>query len=223
MPNETITINTELRERTGTRFAQRLRKTGRLPGVIYGQDDAPTSISLDEKEVLEHLQAGARVVSLTVGGNSETCLVKDLQFGYLGDNVIHIDFARVNLDQVVTVNVPVNTFGAPKLASEIGAMLEVIRNEIEVECKVSDIPTEIRVDITEMGEALTVGDIDYPAGVKPMLEPEKHIVHITFIKEEEAEGEEAAVDADGAEPEVISKDKLDGDGDGDESGGESDG
>ena len=219
MTNERITIETELRERTGTRFAQRLRKAGRLPGVIYGQGDSPTSISLDEKEVLGHLHAGARVINLNVGGSSETCLVKDLQFGYLGDNVIHIDFARVNLDQVVTVNVPVTTVGTPKLAGETGAMLEVVRNEIEVECKVSDIPTEIRVDITEMGEALTVGDLDYPAGVKPTLEPEKHIVHITFVKEEEAEGEEAAVDAEGAEPEVISKDKSDDDG-GDAGGGD---
>ena len=56
-----------------------------------------------------------------------------------------------------------------------------------------------RITIAQLN--LTVGDIDFPAGVTPMLEPEKHIVHITFIKEEEAEGEEAAVDADGAEPE----------------------
>lgn len=222
MTNERITIDTELRERTGTRFSQRLRKAGRLPGVIYGHGGEPTSISLDEKELLGHLHAGARVLNLTVGGSSETCLVKDLQFGYLGDNVIHIDFARVNLDQVVTVNVPVTTIGTPKLAGETGAMLEVVRTEIEVECKVSDIPSEIRVDITEMGEALTVGDIEYPAGVTPTLEAEKHIVHITFVKDEEAEGEEAAVDAEGAEPEVISKDK--GDDAGDDAGdGESDG
>ena len=215
MSNDTITLETELRERTGTRFAQRLRKTGRLPGVIYGQGDAPTSISLDEKEILRHLHEGARVLNLTVGGSSETCLVKDLQFGYLGDNVIHIDFARVNLDQVVTVNVPVTTFGTPKLAGEAGAMLEVVRAELEVECKVSDIPNEIRVDITEMDEVLSVGDLELPAGVTPTLEAEKHIVHITFVKEEEAEGEEAGVDADGAEPEVISKDKGDDDGEGD--------
>ncbi|MAB83320.1 MAG: 50S ribosomal protein L25 [Phycisphaerae bacterium] len=211
MTNEQISIEAEVRERTGTRFTQRLRKSGRLPGVIYGQETTPTSISLDEKEMLVHLHSGARVMSLNVSGKTETCLVKDLQFGFLGDNVIHIDFARVNLDQIVTVNVPVITTGTPKLAGDAGAMLEVIRNEIEVECKVSDIPSEIRVDITEMGEALTVGDLEFPAGVKPTIEPEKHIVHITIVKDEEAEGEEAGVDAEGAEPEVISKDKGDDD------------
>ena len=218
MSNDTITLETELRERTGTRFAQRLRKSGRLPGVIYGQGDSPTSISLDEKELLKHLHDGQRVLKLTVDGSSETCLVKDLQFGYLGDNVIHIDFTRVNLDQVVTVNVPITTVGTPKLAGEAGAMLEVVRTEIEVECKVSDIPNEIRVDITEMDEVLSVGDLELPSGVTTTLEAEKHILHITLVKEEEAEGEEAGVDADGAEPEVISKDKGDDEGDGDGEG-----
>jgi len=208
MTTDKISINADIRERTGTRFSQRLRNTGRLPGVIYGKDTNPTSVSLDEKELLEHLHAGARVLHLNVAGSDETCLVKDLQFGYLGDNVIHVDFARVNLDQVVTVNVPVTTVGKPKLASEPGAMVETVRTEIEVVCKVSDIPHEIRVDITEMEEAITVGDLEFPAGVEPTLEPDKHIVHITFVKEEEAEGEEAEVDAEGEEPEVIAKEKT---------------
>lgn len=212
MSTDKISIKTEVRERTGTRFSQRLRNSGRLPGVVYGRNINPTSISVDEKELLGHLHAGARVIHLEIAGNHETCLVKDLQFGYLGDNVIHVDFAKVNLEQIVTVNIPVTMTGMPKLASETGAMLETIRNEIEVECKVRDIPNEIKVDLTEMGEALTVGDLEFPAGVTPTLEADKHIVHITFVKEEEAEGEEAQVDAEGAEPEVITKDKSEEDG-----------
>jgi large subunit ribosomal protein L25 len=207
MAKDTTTIATEPRERTGTRYAERLRKAGRLPAVVYGQDTAPSHVSVDERELLDHLHMGVRVIELQGAAGSDTCLVKDLQFGYLGDNVIHVDFARVDLNQVVTVNVPIKTNGAPKLASEPGAMLETVRNEIEVECKVSDIPTEITVDLTDMGEALTVGDLPLPDGVKAMLEDDKHIVHITFVKEEEAEGEEAEVDADGSEPEVITEKK----------------
>ena len=220
MAKETTKITTEPRERTGTRYADRLRKSGRLPAVVYGQETAPSHVSVDERELLDHLHMGVRVLELQNAGGSDTCLVKDLQFGYLGDNVIHVDFARVNLSQIVTVNVPINTHGAPKLASEPGAMLETIRNEIEVECKVSDIPTEIVVDLTDMGEALTVGDLPLPDGVKAMLEDDKHIVHITFVKEEEAEGEEAEVDADGSEPEVITEKKEEAapEGDGGEEG-----
>jgi len=223
MTTDKISINVDVRERTGTRFSQRLRSSGRLPGVIYGKNTDPTSVSIDEKELLGHLQAGARVLHLQVAGSDETCLIKDLQFGYLGDNVIHVDFARVNLDQIVTVNVPITTVGKPKLAAESGAMVETVRPEIEVVCKVSDIPQEIRVDLTEMVEAITVGDLELPPGVKPTLEPDKHIVHITFVKEEEAEGEEAAVDAEGDEPEVIAKEKTEEDGGDDSADGDDEG
>ena len=212
MTNDTITIDTQARERTGTRYANRLRKSGRLPAVVYGANMDPLHVSVDEEELLGHLHNGARVVNLNVASGTETCLVKDLQFGFLGDNVIHVDFASVNLDQVVTVNITVNTVGTPKLASEPGAMVETVRNEIEVQCKVSDIPNEILVDITEMEEAITVADLPLPPGVTPTLEGDKHIIHITFVKEEEPEAEEAEVDAEGQEPEVITKAKEDEDG-----------
>ena len=211
MTTDTITLPVERRERTGTRYAQRLRQSGRLPAVVYGQETAPVHVSVDERELLDQLHAGARVIELQSENGTETCLVKDLQFGYLGDNVIHVDFARVNLDQVVTVNIPITTIGTPKLAGEAGAMLETVRNEIEVQCKVSDIPSEIKVDITEMSEALTVGDLPLPSGVTPTLEADKHIVHITFVKEE-AEGEEADVDAAGDGPEVITEKKDESEG-----------
>ena len=210
MSKETITLPVERRERTGSRYSDRLRRAGRLPAVVYGQQTDPVHISVDERELLDHLHAGARVIELKSENGTETCLVKDLQFGYLGDNVIHVDFARVNLDQIVTVNIPITTIGTPKLAGETGAMLETVRNEIEVQCKVSDIPNEIKVDITEMDEALTVGDLPLPPGVTAMLEDDKHIVHITFVKEE-AEGEEADVDAAGDEPEVITEKKEESD------------
>jgi len=209
MTNETITIDTQARERTGSRYANRLRKAGRLPAVVYGAKIDTKHVSVDEEELIGHLQSGLRVVNLNVENDTETCLVKELQFGFLGDNIIHVDFAAVDLDQVVTVNVAVNTVGTPKLASEPGAMLETVRNEIEIQCKVSDIPTEILVDITEMEEAITVADLPMPPGVTTALEGDKHIIHITFVKEEEVEAEEAEVDADGQEPEVITKAKED--------------
>ena len=217
MSKQTIILPVERRERTGSRYADRLRRSGRLPAVVYGQQTDPVHVSVDERELLDHLHAGARVIELQSENGTETCLVKDLQFGYLGDNVIHVDFARVNLDQVVTVNIPITTTGSPKLASEPGAMLETVRNEIEVQCKVSDIPTEIKVDLTDMGEALTVGDLPLPSGVTAMLEDDKHIVHITFVKEE-AEGEEAEVDAAGDEPEVITEKKEEADAPAEEGG-----
>ena len=104
MAHETPTINATTRDQLGTRYSKRLRKTGRLPGVIYGHKANPVAISVDEKETLTVLKKGAHVINVAIDGKQpETCLIKDLQFGYLGDNVIHVDFARVDLNEEVAV------------------------------------------------------------------------------------------------------------------------
>src|SRR5438046_2509812 len=98
MKQETPTIAATKRQRVGSRYSQRLRKSGQLPGVIYGHKTEPLSITIGEKETLAVLKHGAHVVNVALeGGQPETCLVKDVQYGYLGDNVIHIDFTRVDL------------------------------------------------------------------------------------------------------------------------------
>ncbi len=211
MGSETPTISVETREKTGTRYAERLRKAGRLPAVIYGKGQDPIHVSVDQNEMLDALHNGAHVVDISVDGKgNDTCLVKDLQFGWLGDNLIHLDMTRVDMNEVVTINLPVTLVGNAKIASAAGAVLEVIRREIEVTCKVSDIPGELKYDITEMGEVFTIGDLPLPEGVTPVLELEKHICHVTFMQDEEAEGEATDVDADDAQPEVITKAKEDG-------------
>lgn len=206
MGHDTPNIDVATRERTGTRYARRLRDSGRLPAVIYGQGGGPVHVSADSEDLLRSLREGGHVMEVCIDGDqTETCLVKDLQFGHLGDDVVHVDFARVNLDQVVAVNVPVSLSGEAKGTKAEGAMLVVIRSEIEVRCKVKDIPSEIKADITELEEALTIGELDLPDGVEAVLEDEKHICHITIkaLEEEETAGEETDVDAEGAEPEVI--------------------
>jgi len=209
MGHETPTITVAKRERTGTRYAKRLRDAGRLPAVIYGGGGEPTHVSLDAIEAIDHLRTGVHVMEVSVDGDdTNTCLIKELQFGHLGDDLVHIDFARVDLDQYVTVNVPVNLTGTAAGTKQEGAMLVVIRSEIEVRCKVRDIPSEITANISEMMDAITVGELALPAGVEALLDPEKHIAHIAIKAEEEVEETDAEaieVDTDEAEPEVITE------------------
>jgi large subunit ribosomal protein L25 len=209
MSNETPQVKIELREKLGTRYAQRLRKNGRLPASIYGAGSDPVSVSVDEKEIITHLRHGSHVMELDNGdGSPATVLVKDLQFGYLGDNLIHIDFARVNLTQVVKVNAKLEIIGQPTQSSEIGAMLEIIRPEIEIECMVKDIPGSILVDLSTVEEIFTVGDLELPDGVKVMLDEARHIAHISFVKEEVVEEpvEVETVEGEESAPEVIGDD-----------------
>ena len=209
MSNETPQVKIELREKLGTRYAQRLRKNGRLPASIYGAGSDPVSVSVDEKEIITHLRHGSHVMELDNGdGSPATVLVKDLQFGYLGDNLIHIDFARVILTQVVKVNAKLEIIGQPTQSSEIGAMLEIIRPEIEIECMVKDIPGSILVDLSTVEEVFTVGDLELPDGVKVMLDEARHIAHISFVKEEVVEEpvEVETVEGEESAPEVIGDD-----------------
>lgn len=208
MTQDTPTISAQQRDRVGSRYAQRLRKEGRLPAVIYGHKEDPIPVSVDAKEILTHLRYGGHVLNIAIDGNStQTCLVKDIQFGYLGDNVIHIDFARVNLDEEVTVNVTLHFIGEPQLLSTAGAVLSHPMTELEIICRVDAIPDEIRVDLSEMEQALHVSDIKLPPGVRTEVDPALPIAQITLVQEEEAEGEAAEVAAEGAEPEVITESK----------------
>ena len=208
MSSDNPTLTAEPREKTGTRYSQRLRNAGRLPAVVYGQKETPEAISLDSEEILKALHGGAHVVDLKIGKSKKaTCLVKDLQFGCLGDDVIHIDFTRGNLDQEVTVRVSLEFFGEAPEAKKPGAVLRSEQSDLEVICQVRAIPDSIRVDLSQMETTLTVADIELPPGVRCDADPTSPVASITFVQEEEEVGEEAEVTAEGAEPEVITESK----------------
>jgi large subunit ribosomal protein L25 len=207
MSKNTPTLKAAPRERLGSRYAKRLRTSGKLPGVLYGHGTAPMSITLDEKETITSRKAGAHVVKLAMeGGSTETCLVKDLQFGWMGDNVIHVDLARVDLDEVVTVKVRLQFVGTPESAKKPGAVLTHDVTELEIECKVRDIPEEIRVDLGGItADVYTVSEFKLAEGLKAVTDPHAALSRVVTIAEE-AEGEAAAPTA-GAEPEVLTAKK----------------
>ena len=207
MAHETPIVKIELRNRLGTTYARRLRKNGRLPATIYSKGTDPLSVSVDEKEIVSYLKGGSHVMELDNGdGNPTTVLVKDLQFGFLGDNLIHLDFTRVNLKQVVTITMAIEFSGQPTNASATGAVVEIPRPEIEIECMVKDIPNIIKVDLSTVEEVFTIGDLELPDGVKAILDSKRHVAHVTFIQEEVVEIEETDVEEDGeVTPEVISE------------------
>ena len=200
MSAQTPTLQATIRDRKGTRYARRLRAEGRLPAVIYGQGTDPMSITLDHIETVRHLQSGSHVFEISFDDKSaaETCLVKDLQFGWLGDDLIHIDLTRVNLDQKVDVKVRIHFIGEPEhLGTITGGSMAYDMTELEINCKVRDIPEEILVKLEQMsGEELTIADLDLPSGCEATGEPGGRVCHIAIQEEETDEpveaGEEAA-------------------------------
>jgi large subunit ribosomal protein L25 len=210
MSKETPTLVAKKRDRLGTRYARRLRAAGELPANLFGHGSAPIPISLNEHEATYALKRGAHVLSLKFeDGQTDTVLVKDLQFGFLGDNVIHMDLARVNLDETVTVKVRLAFIGTPEAAKKPGAILVHDMPEIEVSCKVRDIPEEIKIDLSHMGDALTVAELKLPAGIAAASDPEAIVCRIEMVMEEEAAAEAATPDAKAA-PEVLTAKKEEG-------------
>lgn len=191
MSHHTPSVTAEQRERVGTRYSQRLRKAGRLPAVVYGHKQDPVSVSVDGKAMVQHLEHGNRVFELAIeGGVTETVLVRDLQFGYMGDNVVHIDFARVDLNEEVTVNVHLHFVGTPAEAMKPGAVVQTDHVEIPITTTVANIPEQIRVDLSTMeGSTLTAGEVELPADCVLAEDPGTSIVSISVVAEE-AEGEE---------------------------------
>lgn len=211
MASTTPTVAATLRERLGTRYTRRLRAQGLLPVVIYGHGEKPVSAAVNAKEMLGHLHHGSHVITVALGGASQTCLVKDLQFGYLGDDVIHVDLARVNLDEIVRVNVRIEFFGECAAAKKPGAVLTHDMAELAINCKVRDIPESVRADLSAMqGDMLSAGDLKLPAGITLAIDAHAPVARVITIAEEAA-GEAAAPAAGEAAPAADAK--KDGDGD----------
>ena len=200
---QTAQITAKSRSELGSRANKRLRDAGMIPGVIYGHKEAVVTVTLPKKETENHLKHGAHVFDLAVEGKSEKCLVKEVQYDHLGIEVIHVDFARVSLDEKVKVTVPLELKGEPK-GEKDGGVLQQIINELEVECLVTDIPDKITFNVSEMklDDVIHIKELPVPQGVRILQDGDLIAVQVREVKEEEV----APVAAEGeAEPEVIGK------------------
>ena len=204
MAVQTAKISVQNRTELGSRAMGRLRATGIMPAVIYGHKQAVLPIKMNRKEITNHIDKGSHVFELDVEGATETVLIKDAQYDYLGTFLIHVDFTRVRLDEKVTVTVPVELKGTPKGEADGGKLQQLIA-DLQVECLVLDIPSIIRHVVTDMGmdSVLHVKELKLPDGVRCLQDGDQVVAMVREVKEEEAA---AAVEAAATvEPEVIGK------------------
>src|SRR5947208_2348247 len=167
MASQTAQLTAKVRQELGSRRNKRLRDAGFVPGVIYGHKESVVPVTLPKKELVGHLNHGAHLFSLALDGKSENVLVKDVQYDHLGIEVLHVDFARVDLHERVTVTVPLVLKGEPKGEAEGGVLTQVM-SDIEVECLVTQIPEDIRHSVADLGlgDVVHVSDLKLPHGVR---------------------------------------------------------
>ena len=203
MASQSAQITAKVRGELGSRRNKRLRDAGFVPGVIYGHKEAVVPVTLPKKELVTQLNRGAHLFELGVDGKSETCLVKEVQYDHLGAEVLHVDFARVSLDETVDVTVPLELKGEPK-GEEEGGVLQQIIAELEVTCRVTDIPDMIRHNVSDMAlnDVLHIKDIKLPEGVK--CNQDEDLI-VATVKEIQEEAPAEVAEAGPAEPEVIGR------------------
>jgi len=201
---ESVQLVVQPREDSGSLVAKRLRRQGRLPAVIYGHKEATIPVTLANDEFVKALRHGARLVELNTNGHTEPAIIQDVQWDHLGMEVLHVDFRRVSKDERVVVPVPLHLRGiAPGVSG--GGVLDQPLHVINLECLVTAVPHEIRVNIAELqiGQALHVKDLKLPEGVKAVADPDAIVVQVTAPAVEAPAP--AAPAAETAEPEVIGR------------------
>ncbi len=206
--SDKIVLKAEIRQSAGTGKTAALRKAGKMPAVIYGHKKGTVSISLNAHDFVTALHHGHRIFEVDLGGTTETLLVKDAQYDHLGRNMIHADLIRVDLEETVTVTVPLELKGTPAGSHE-GGIIDEHLDHLEIECTVVNIPENIVFSIKEVhiGDSVHASDIELPAGMVLKTSSDAliltcHLVAAAVSAEDEAvpEGEEAPTS-----PEVITE------------------
>ena len=199
-----LILKAEIREQTGSSAAAKTRQQGLIPAVVYGHKKEPVTIALNEHDFVEGLHHGHRLFDIQTGNETQKVIVKDLQYDYLGKNIIHADLIRVDVTETVQVEVPLELKGTAKGAEEDGIITQHL-NALEVGCKVTNIPEVIIVSVKQMeiGDTYHASDIELPEGVELESDPEMLVVSCSQVAEEQEpeEGEEETP----AAPEVIGK------------------
>ena len=178
----------------------RLRRSGRIPAVIYGSK-APVTIAVQQNEFEKkfHSVSENTIITIELGKEKHDVLVKDYQEDTLKGKITHIDFYEIEQGKVLRTNVPIRIEGVPAGVKE-GGLLEERLYEIEVECLPKDIPEyfELNVEGLNIGDTVHVSDIEIPEGVKALSSDDLAVVTIVTQKQEILP-EEAAGEEEGAE------------------------
>ena len=206
------TLETQPREKLGTRYAKRDREAGMTPAVIYGHKLDPVHVNVDTRAFSDILHGESHLIDVTVAGKSEHVLVKAVQWDTFSRFVVHVDLERVDLSEEVEVEVELQLTGEPKALNQSGVVLDHPTTMVSVKCRADAIPSHLEHSIAEleMGVPVTVADLTPPAGVEITSSPETLICQISGVKvsaaAEEAMDAAAEAGGDDAQPAVIGKD-----------------
>ena len=216
--SEQLTLSAEARDRAGKGASRALRREGRVPAVIYGNNEEPQSIHVEEKLLNKLLGTGHffnSVIMVEVGGKAVRTLAKDVAFHPVSDRPLHADFLRVAKNAEVTVAVPVrfeNEDAAPGIKK--GGVLNVVRHEIELTVSADNIPDDVVVDLAglEVGDSVHISAVKLPKGAASAIEDRDFTIATiaapTVLSDAEIAEEQEAAEAASAAAEEAKDDEA---------------
>ena len=194
-----VTLRAEVGRATGSRASRRLRRDGLVPAVVYGKDLETVIISVDARDLNAalHTEAGFNaIINLEVDGDSYTTLAREVKRHPWKGTIDHVDFVKVSLTETVVADVLIDFQGTPVGVVAEGGITETINNTIPIEALVTDIPSSIPLDISELniGDTVRVSDLPRVEGVTYLDEEDTPLLTVSLpaaeIAEEEEEEEE---------------------------------
>jgi large subunit ribosomal protein L25 len=193
-------VNAQSRSDTGKGASRRLRRSGLLPGIVYGAHQEPTMISLQHHELIHTLENEAfysNLLTLKVDGKAQTVVLKDLQRHPAKPFILHVDFQRVQADEKIRLHVPIHFINEESCPGiKAGGQASHVMADVEISCLPKDLPEFIEVDMStlEMGTILHASELALPAGVELAAsesgeDPIIVTIHTTHRSVEAGEGE----------------------------------
>ncbi len=223
-----VTLRADVRTESGSRPAKRLRRQGLVPAVVYGRGTDPISVIVSARDLYGALrtEAGANaLINLEVeGGDNVLTVAREIQRHPVRGEIAHLDFTKVSLDEAIQADVGIELTGEPIGVREEGGVVETIEVSVVIEALPTEIPSSIRLDISEMnvGDTLTIGDLPTIDGVTYVDDEDRPLVSVLVPRvAEEPEVEEGLEEIEGelaegelAEGEAPTEESAESDGEG---------
>ncbi len=202
---QTTALAVELREPDGSRAARRLRRTGNVPGVVYGGGEDPIAFHVDARLLRNTLAHAGAVLELSIGGDTATpVVIKEISRHPVTGATVHIDMLRVRLDQAISATVVLDLVGGEEAPGvKEGGVLEQVTRELTIEALPTDIPDAIHYDVSALviGDTVTLDAVTPPRGVTLLDDPETVVATLSpprlQLEEEPGIEEETELVAEG--------------------------
>lgn len=202
---DVMKINAKTREEVGKKIAKKIRKEDEIPAIIYGGgiESIPITIKLDDiKEILKSEKGENTILKITRDKKIIDAMLKDIQYDYLSDNIIHADFIRIDMEKLIEVDIPIIIKGESIGVKVEEGIFDFVTRELRIRSIPADIPKGIEVDVSDLhiGHSIKVGDIKIGEGIALFSDPDTVICSVsTKVVEKEEVVEEEVEEADGEE------------------------